>query len=86
VTEENKLVKVVVADNGSGIPAGSYDKVFVPNFTTKTSGTGLGLAICKQIIENAHGDIWFVSEEGLGTSFYVTLPFYNEYEQVGEGQ
>ena len=71
-------IKVTVTDNGSGISADAYDKVFVPNFTTKSSGTGLGLAICKQIIENAHGDIWFVSEAGKGTSFYVSLPHYVE--------
>jgi two-component system nitrogen regulation sensor histidine kinase NtrY len=76
VTREDGNIKVIVTDNGSGISADSYDKVFVPNFTTKSSGTGLGLAICKQIIENAHGDIWFVSEPGAGTSFFVTLPYY----------
>ena len=76
IKEKEGNIKVVVTDNGSGIPPESYDKVFVPNFTTKSSGTGLGLAICKQIIENAHGDIWFVSEVGKGTSFYVSLPHH----------
>ena len=76
VKEKEGNIKVIVTDNGSGIAPESYEKVFVPNFTTKTSGTGLGLAICKQIIEGAHGDIWFVSEVGVGTSFYVSLPQY----------
>jgi two-component system nitrogen regulation sensor histidine kinase NtrY len=78
IKEKEGNIKVVVTDNGSGITPERYDKVFVPNFTTKTSGTGLGLAICKQIIESAKGDIWFESEVGQGTSFYVSLPHYKE--------
>ena len=50
------------------------DKVFVPNFTTKSSGTGLGLAISKNIIESVDGAIWFDTEIGEGTDFYITLP------------
>jgi nitrogen fixation/metabolism regulation signal transduction histidine kinase len=76
IKEKQGNIKVIVTDNGSGISPDSYEKVFVPNFTTKSSGTGLGLAICKQIIENAKGDIWFVSEVEKGTSFYVSLPHY----------
>lgn len=74
--EEMGHIKTIVMDNGSGIPKDSYDKVFVPNFTTKSSGTGLGLAICKQIVESAGGKIWFESTVGQGTSFFVTLPYY----------
>lgn len=80
IRKKEDNIKVIVTDNGSGIAPESYEKVFVPNFTTKSSGTGLGLAICKQIIENAHGDIWFVSELGEGTSFYVSLPNYKGEE------
>ena len=50
------------------------DKIFRPNFTTKSSGMGLGLSICKQIIESAGGSISFESELGIGTTFKVTLP------------
>lgn len=76
--EEMGHIKTIVMDNGSGIPKDSYDKVFVPNFTTKSSGTGLGLAICKQIVESAGGKIWFESTVGEGTSFFVTLPYYQD--------
>jgi two-component system nitrogen regulation sensor histidine kinase NtrY len=76
--EEYGKIKTIVMDNGSGIPKDAYDKVFVPNFTTKSSGTGLGLAICKQIVESAKGQIWFESTPGEGTSFFVTIPYYKE--------
>lgn len=65
---------VQVHDNGIGIPLHMQDKVFQPNFTTKSSGTGLGLAMCKDIIEAASGRIWFESEVNKGTTFFVELP------------
>lgn len=65
-----------IHDNGSGIPKSVRNSIFTPNFTTKTSGTGLGLAICKGIVEQSRGSIWFDTEEGKGTTFYVELPLY----------
>lgn len=65
---------VSVADNGSGIPEELKDKIFVPNFTTKTSGMGLGLAMVKNIVEIGNGKIWFESENDKGTVFYVSFP------------
>jgi len=65
---------VTIADNGEGIRSENKEKIFVPNFSTKSSGTGLGLAISKQIIEAHNGTISFTSEKGKGTSFTVTLP------------
>lgn len=69
---EDLLVKV--EDNGVGIEPDLADKVFAPNFTTKTSGMGLGLAMCRQIVEFAGGRIWFEPRIGGGTVFYVVLP------------
>lgn len=63
-----------VRDNGSGIPEDLQDKIFVPNFTTKTSGMGLGLAMVRNIVETVNGRIWFQTDEGLGTTFYISLP------------
>lgn len=71
--EDNNAV-IIVTDNGIGIPEEKRDKVFVPNFTTKSSGTGLGLAMSKNIIESFYGSIYFESEVGVGTSFFVKLP------------
>lgn len=78
LTKENADYLVCITDNGIGITNEEKHKVFVPNFTTKSSGTGLGLAISKQIIENVDGDIWFESEYKSGTSFYVKLPKFVE--------
>lgn len=80
------LVVIKVTDNGSGIADDKKDKVFVPNFTTKSSGTGLGLAISKNIIESVNGEIYFKTAVGIGTEFFVQLPIVevNELEQVKE--
>jgi len=70
-------VIISIADKGSGIPEETQQKIFIPNFTTKTSGTGLGLAICHGIVEKANGAIWFSTQHGKGTTFYVSLPLVN---------
>jgi signal transduction histidine kinase len=70
--EESILVKVT--DNGEGIPLEMRSKIFIPNFTTKSSGTGLGLAMSKTIVEQAKGRIWFETIEGEETTFFVELP------------
>ena len=65
-------------DNGSGIPADIQHKIFVPNFSTKFTGSGIGLAVAKKGIESAGGRIWFETEEGEGTTFYIELPLVQE--------
>lgn len=65
---------ISVADNGSGIDPVDYNRIFVPNFTTKSRGMGLGLAMSKNIVENSKGRIWFESTKGDGSTFYVWLP------------
>ena len=76
ITTEVKGGKVLlsVKDNGSGIADHMIDKIFTPNFTTKTSGTGLGLAMCKGIVEKLDGRIWFETKENEYTIFFVELP------------
>ena len=71
--KENSWV-TSIQDNGSGIPVDLQDKIFVPNFTTKSSGMGLGLAMVKSIVETVSGKIWFETTEGKGTTFYISLP------------
>lgn len=74
----NQQVIVSIRDNGSGIDEELQPKIFMPNFTTKTSGTGLGLAMCKRMVEHAGGTIWFETEKGSGTIFYVSFPLVSE--------
>ncbi len=68
------LVKLSIQDNGTGIDEHMKDKVFYPNFTTKSSGMGLGLAICSDIIQSFDGRIYFETERGVGTTFFIELP------------
>lgn len=66
---------IVVDDNGPGVSEENQDRLFTPNFTTKSSGTGLGLAICRNIIEKCEGEIGYQKSFVLGgASFIVTLP------------
>ena len=75
-----KDVLLTVKDNGWGIPKDAHDQVFSKFFRAQntvkreTTGTGLGLYLVKGLLERLNGSIWFESEEGQGTSFYMTLP------------
>jgi signal transduction histidine kinase len=71
-------VVVEVSDNGEGIGEDVRPSIFTPNFTTKSSGTGLGLAMCKNIVEQAGGEIWFETEVGKGSVFFVRFPLVQE--------
>ncbi|MBL7924749.1 MAG: HAMP domain-containing histidine kinase [Bacteroidia bacterium] len=73
VEESEKQVKISIRDNGIGIPKDQLPKIFVPNFTTKSSGTGLGLAMVKAMVEGMGGHVWFDTLENQGTTFYVNL-------------
>ncbi|RME32474.1 MAG: PAS domain S-box protein [Deltaproteobacteria bacterium] len=70
------LVRIVVRDNGPGIPEAIRDKIFQPFFTTKPEGigTGLGLGICRDIVESLGGRLTCESKEGEGASFVIELP------------
>jgi two-component system nitrogen regulation sensor histidine kinase NtrY len=63
-----------VRDNGTGIAEKDRERIFRPNFTTKSSGMGLGLAMVQRMVESAGGRVWFESREGAGSSFFVALP------------
>ena len=69
-------VKIIVRDNGAGIPARELDKIFDPFYTTKTvgEGTGLGLSITYGIIQKHGGKIAVTSKLYVGTQFTLELP------------
>jgi len=65
-----------VIDNGGGIPKQMQDRIYEPNFSTKTSGVGLGLAIAKQAVEQSGGHISFTTQQGQGTTMQIILPLH----------
>ncbi len=73
--EDGDRVRVVVKDNGCGIPEELQAKVFEPLFTTKAAGvgTGLGLSICRELVQQMGGQIELHSTLGVGTSVELTL-------------
>lgn len=72
------FVYISVEDNGVGIPQDIQNKLFNPNFTTKSTGVGMGLAISKRIIEDFDGALWYETELNKGTKFYIRLPSLKE--------
>ena len=74
----DRAVFLEISDNGRGIPEELRDKIFIPNFSTKSQGSGLGLAIAKSGVETAGGKIWFETEVGKGSTFFLTFPLLTE--------
>jgi signal transduction histidine kinase len=74
ILSDDENITIAIKDNGKGIPEAIQKNLFVPSFTTKTGGMGLGLAIARRIVENAGGRIWFETQEGKGSSFFVEFP------------
>ena len=69
----NEKAIIQVQDNGDGISEYMKDKIFQPKFTTKDSGSGLGLAISANMIDSMNGRLYFESEPGTPTSFFIEL-------------
>ncbi|HEV2460535.1 MAG TPA: PAS domain-containing sensor histidine kinase [Ktedonobacterales bacterium] len=89
------LAEVRIRDRGIGIPAAQHDRLF-QRFARASNvhehnipGSGLGLYVCHELVERHGGQLWFDSEEGEGTTFYLTLPLASLAEQLespaGEG-
>jgi len=87
---EERFLRIVVRDNGIGIPSGHIDKIFnsfyqVDNTITREyGGTGLGLAIVKRFMEAHNGEVWVDSEQGQGTVFSLLIPLDGDIE-IAEG-
>jgi two-component system, NtrC family, nitrogen regulation sensor histidine kinase NtrY len=69
-----EMVRIQVADTGSGIAPKDRDRLFEPYFSTKKGGTGLGLTIVSSIISDHHGHIRVKNNEPRGTIFTIELP------------
>ncbi len=67
-------VRLLIRDDGEGIPPERSTSIFQPYNSTRERGTGLGLAVVQRIIYDHRGRIWFESEKDSGTVFYIDLP------------
>ena len=77
--QDNYLL-TTISDTGIGIPAEEKDRIFEKFFRgsnalkKETDGSWLGLYLTKSIIESSGGKIWFETKEGVGTTFWFTIP------------
>ncbi|NCD71940.1 tetratricopeptide repeat-containing sensor histidine kinase [Mucilaginibacter agri] len=80
IKQQKDTVLISIADNGIGIPESEKESIFEMFTSAKKFGTngeqpfGLGLSISKRIVEKHQGRIWFESNPGEGTTFYLELP------------
>lgn len=78
-----------VVDNGYGIPQSQHDQIFTKLFRADNvvednlEGNGLGLYIVRSILEQTGGDVWFESEQNVGTTFYVSIPLSGMQKKDG---
>lgn len=70
----NGVVRIEVADEGPGIPAGNRDRVFEPLFTTKQRGIGLGLSVSRTLAQANGGDLLVGDDGPPGAVFILELP------------
>jgi signal transduction histidine kinase len=71
---ENPLVRIVVADDGTGMSKAELDRAFDDFYTTKAGGTGLGLTIVRRLIQDLGGRLRVETEPGVGTRVTIELP------------
>jgi two-component system phosphate regulon sensor histidine kinase PhoR len=79
VSVSETVVRILVSDTGSGIPADDLPRIFERFYrvdrarSRESGGTGLGLALVRHVVERSGGSVAVASEEGVGTTFTVTL-------------
>lgn len=73
IKDVNDYYNIEIIDNGCGIKDEEKKKIFMPNFTTKSSGMGVGLSIVYDILETLGGSIGFESEVGIGSVFRINI-------------
>ncbi|HEX6463713.1 MAG TPA: ATP-binding protein, partial [Vicinamibacterales bacterium] len=70
----NAVARVIIADNGPGVPAADREKLFMPYYSTKRRGSGLGLAIVRRIVAEHGGSIELGDNTPAGSRFVIELP------------
>lgn len=81
---EDKQLRISIRDSGQGIPLARQREVFQPfnrlnAEMSKIEGSGVGLVITRRIVEMMHGSIGFVSEENVGTTFWIDMPLCQQW-------
>jgi signal transduction histidine kinase len=83
--KQTQRIRIVIADEGEGIPPENMKHVMDPFFTTKrnSGGTGLGLSISYNIIKDHEGDLRLTSKPGKGTTAEIALPLKRSVDKEG---
>ena len=66
--------RIIISDNGKGIPAEERERIFEPYYSTRPQGTGLGLAIVQRVVNDHYGTIRVEPNSPQGTVFIIELP------------
>lgn len=82
LTSSDRGIAVSFRDTGVGMDAGRFGRIFDPYYTTNSEGSGLGLMIVQRIIEDHDGQLEVSSEENIGTTFTIFLPFSDRRMRV----
>jgi signal transduction histidine kinase len=87
--QNNDHILVSIQDSGIGIPDEFKDRIWdrfgryeEHALVMDVAGTGLGLPIVKSLVEMHKGEVWFETEAGHGTTFFVSLPINQESVEV----
>lgn len=81
-SRNNKELTIAVRDTGMGMSQEQLDALFTAeeivstHGTDKERGTGLGLKLCKEFLDKNKGEIWAISEKGIGSTFFINIPLY----------
>lgn len=84
----NNMLQFYVEDTGIGISKENQSLVFErfrqeeETYTRQFGGTGLGLSISKKLVEMLGGEMWMISEQGVGSTFYFTIPYVNSLQNT----
>ena len=85
---ERQAALISIRDQGIGIPQAEQARIFGRFFRASNaeailiSGTGLGLYLCRELVLQHEGQIWFESQEGAGSTFFVRLPLMSDYLRI----
>ena len=77
-----KELTISIRDTGMGMPQEQLEMLFTSDEiksthgTDKERGTGLGLKLCKEFLDKNNGEIWAISELGIGSTFFFTVPLF----------